>query len=151
MASFWKPEACGQTVLPDRSILIGQKIGGKCQNWKIQMRYFEWFLNTVKMWKPCGKLKKYKKKKVFSAFSAQQTNNRFCFSIFWPILDVVILDSRNLLSLLSSYTYLAKIVTFTSRKKRAEKSRITFKKKEITFLAKKMCFWEKYFFRSYGK
>ena len=32
MASFWKPEACGQTVLPDRSVLIGQKIGGKCQN-----------------------------------------------------------------------------------------------------------------------
>ena len=35
-ASFWKPEACGQTVLPDRSILIGQ-----CQNSKIQMRHFE--------------------------------------------------------------------------------------------------------------
>ena len=32
MANFWKPEACGQTVLPDRSILIGQKIGG---NWKM--------------------------------------------------------------------------------------------------------------------
>ena len=26
MASFWKPEACGQTVLPDRSILTGQKL-----------------------------------------------------------------------------------------------------------------------------
>ena len=25
-ASFWKPEACGQTVLPDRSLLIGQKM-----------------------------------------------------------------------------------------------------------------------------
>ena len=24
--SFWKPEACGQTVLPDRSILHGQKL-----------------------------------------------------------------------------------------------------------------------------
>ena len=23
LASFWKPEACGQTVLPDRSVLIG--------------------------------------------------------------------------------------------------------------------------------
>ena len=32
LARFWKPEACGQTVLPDMSILIGQKIGGKCQN-----------------------------------------------------------------------------------------------------------------------
>ena len=26
MATFWKPEACGQTVLPDRSVLIGQKL-----------------------------------------------------------------------------------------------------------------------------
>ena len=25
-ASFGKPEACGQTVLPDRSVLIGQKL-----------------------------------------------------------------------------------------------------------------------------
>ena len=25
-ASFWKPEGCGQTVLPDRSVLIGQKL-----------------------------------------------------------------------------------------------------------------------------
>ena len=26
MVHFWKPEACGQTVLPDRSLLIGQKL-----------------------------------------------------------------------------------------------------------------------------
>ena len=26
MVSFWKPEACGQTELPDRSVLIGQKL-----------------------------------------------------------------------------------------------------------------------------
>ena len=26
LAIFWKAEACGQTVLPDRSILIGQKL-----------------------------------------------------------------------------------------------------------------------------
>ena len=26
LASFWKPEACGQAVLPDRSVLIGQKL-----------------------------------------------------------------------------------------------------------------------------
>ena len=31
--SFGKPEACGQTVLPDRSILIGQKL---VENAKIQ-------------------------------------------------------------------------------------------------------------------
>ena len=33
MASFWKPEACGQTELPDRSVLIGQKL---IENAKIQ-------------------------------------------------------------------------------------------------------------------
>ena len=32
---FLKSEACGQTVLPDRSILL-DKIGGKCQNWKLK-------------------------------------------------------------------------------------------------------------------
>ena len=26
LASFWKREACGQIVLPDKSILIGQKL-----------------------------------------------------------------------------------------------------------------------------
>ena len=26
LATFWKPEACGPTVLPDRSILISQKL-----------------------------------------------------------------------------------------------------------------------------
>ena len=29
LESFWKPEACGQTVLPDRSILKWIKIAGK--------------------------------------------------------------------------------------------------------------------------
>ena len=37
---FWRPETCGQTVLPDRS-LLGPKIGRKYQNPKIQMRHFE--------------------------------------------------------------------------------------------------------------
>ena len=26
LASFWKPEDCGQTVLPDRSLFLGQKL-----------------------------------------------------------------------------------------------------------------------------
>ena len=37
-------EACSQTVLPDRSILIRQKL---VKNVKVQMRQFEWFSNTV--------------------------------------------------------------------------------------------------------
>ena len=47
LASFWNSEACCQTVLPDRSTLIGTKIGAKCQNWKTQMRHFWWFSNSV--------------------------------------------------------------------------------------------------------
>ena len=35
---FLKTEACGQTVLPDRSVLVGQKL---VENAKIQMRHFE--------------------------------------------------------------------------------------------------------------
>ena len=42
MVRFWrvfdKSEACGQTVLPDRSVLIGQQL---VENAKIQMRHFE--------------------------------------------------------------------------------------------------------------
>ena len=47
LASFWNPEACGQTVLPDRSILIGQKLveNAKIQNFKWDI--FGWFVNNV--------------------------------------------------------------------------------------------------------
>ena len=37
-------KAYGQTVIPDRSILIGQKIV-KMPKFKNSMRHFEWFLN----------------------------------------------------------------------------------------------------------
>ena len=43
LASFWEPEACGQTVLPDRLLLIGQKL---VKNAKIRMRHFWWFSNN---------------------------------------------------------------------------------------------------------
>ena len=33
-------ETCGQTVLPDRSLLIGQKFVGNAKIKKIQMRHF---------------------------------------------------------------------------------------------------------------
>ena len=35
LASFGKPEACGQTVLPDRSVSIGQKL---VENAKIEKK-----------------------------------------------------------------------------------------------------------------
>ena len=44
LSSFWKPEVCGQTVLPDRSILIGSKL---VENAKIQKRHFGWFLKIM--------------------------------------------------------------------------------------------------------
>ena len=42
LASFWKTEAFGQTVLPDMSVFIGQKL---FENAKIQIRHFELFSN----------------------------------------------------------------------------------------------------------
>ena len=46
LASFWKLEACCQTVLPDWSFLIGQKL---VENAKIQVRTFELFSNNVRL------------------------------------------------------------------------------------------------------
>ena len=37
---FEKPKAIGQTELPDRSVLIGQKLVEKVEKAKIQMRHF---------------------------------------------------------------------------------------------------------------
>ena len=47
MASFWKPEACGQTVLPDRSVFIGQKL---VENGKIQKFKCDILSNFQTMW-----------------------------------------------------------------------------------------------------
>ena len=44
---FWKPEDCSQTVLPDRSILIGQKL---VENAKIQKFKFDILSNFHTMW-----------------------------------------------------------------------------------------------------
>ena len=41
LASFRKPEACGQTVLPDKPVLIGQKLVENAKIPKIQMGHFE--------------------------------------------------------------------------------------------------------------
>ena len=41
LASFWKSEVCCQTVLPDRSILIGQKSVENAKIEKFEMRHFE--------------------------------------------------------------------------------------------------------------
>ena len=47
LASFWKPEASGQTVLPDRSVLIGQKL---VENAKIEKFKCDILSNFWTMW-----------------------------------------------------------------------------------------------------
>ena len=59
--NFWKPEAYGQTVLPDRSILIGQKLVENAKmlkfkydildEFRLEKSHFEDFLEFVKSWK----------------------------------------------------------------------------------------------------
>ena len=55
MASFWKPKACGQTKLPDRSVLIGQKFLENVEIEKLKCDILvqllfslvrEWYLST---------------------------------------------------------------------------------------------------------
>ena len=46
---FWKTEACGQTVLPDRSTLLLQKLLQTAKIENLLMRHFWWFLNTVQV------------------------------------------------------------------------------------------------------
>ena len=36
LTGLWKPEACGQTLLPDRSVVIGQKLVGNAKIQKIK-------------------------------------------------------------------------------------------------------------------
>ena len=43
LASSWKPEACGQTVLPDRPVLIGQKLVETAKIQKFQKGHFGQF------------------------------------------------------------------------------------------------------------
>ena len=47
LASFWKPEACGQIVLPDRSLLKGQKL---VKNTKIQKFKYDNLSNLQTIW-----------------------------------------------------------------------------------------------------
>ena len=50
--SFWQTEACGQTVLPDRPVLIGQKLVKKAKIKKNSnatfWALFKQFANTAK-------------------------------------------------------------------------------------------------------
>ena len=51
LASFWQSKACGQTELPDRSVLIGQKL---VENAKIKKKTKCDSLSTFQtMWVHC--------------------------------------------------------------------------------------------------
>ena len=56
LASFRKPEACGQTVLPDtgRQVSFNKtRLGGKCQKSKIQMGHYDQISNNmIESWRP---------------------------------------------------------------------------------------------------
>ena len=52
LASFWKPEACGQTVLPDMSNLLGQKL---VENAKIEKFKWDILSNFQTMWHMAAK------------------------------------------------------------------------------------------------
>ena len=45
-----QPEACGQTVLPDRSLLKWQKSSQKRQHSKVQIRHLQDFSNNMPFW-----------------------------------------------------------------------------------------------------
>ena len=49
--SFSKPEACGQTVIPDRSLLIGQKVmkSAKIQKFKCDILSRQKFIENAKI------------------------------------------------------------------------------------------------------
>ena len=50
--SFWKPEVCGQTVLTDRSLLIGQKMveSAKIEKFKYSNATFLVILKHCVLW-----------------------------------------------------------------------------------------------------
>ena len=50
LASFWKPEACGQTVLPDRSDLIGQKLVENAKVKKFKCDILNIYKQCVRAW-----------------------------------------------------------------------------------------------------
>ena len=47
LATFWKPQACGQTVLPDRALIIRQKM---VKNAKIQKLKWDILCDFQTLW-----------------------------------------------------------------------------------------------------
>ena len=91
MASFWKPEACGQTVLPDRSIWKGQKL---VENVKIENFICDIFSNFQTMWRrllgSCGL-----DKKTFQDSVKLLAKIRLLLFTFWPFVRTTVLAMQS--------------------------------------------------------
>ena len=74
---FWNTENCGQIVLPDRSLLIRQKLPKNAKIRKLKMRHFKEFSNTVHP----------RKVSVIPTFASFFIFHNF-FSLFECIMDV---------------------------------------------------------------
>ena len=98
LASFWKPEACGQTVLPDRSLLIGQKL---VENAKIKTFKCDILSNYQTMW-TCFVYKKIEKILYFLGNS--DITITYC---------TIIMKIRNVVELLRKIVIILSL-TFTS-------------------------------------
>ena len=79
---FWKPQACIQTVLPDMSILIGQKLMKNANIEKFKMRHFGWFSPTVILL-------------FYDQIKIQNVATRFKDSHYTNKIDRISLTSRN--------------------------------------------------------
>ena len=71
--TFWKPEICGQAVLPDRSILIGKKKWWKIPIFNCENSSILPFLTILKC--KCSSLRSQCWMRLFSRFSSTVTFN----------------------------------------------------------------------------
>ena len=88
LASFWKPEACGQTVLPDRSVLIRHKLVG---NGKVQKFKCDIFSN----FQTC--------RTVRDSLSRSKSKLTLCFYIVQSSPDLVIVKLVKVPGLVRNY------------------------------------------------
>ena len=88
MASFWKPEACGQTEIPDRLVSIGQKL---VENAKIQKFKCDILSNFQTLYVSEGAKKSIAWKKKYQYFASSNFGQNLDFwyensIIYLPIL-----------------------------------------------------------------
>ena len=115
LASFWKPEACSQTVLPDRSVWIGQKLVKNAKSKKFKCDILSNFQTMCKIRLTCigfgilsasvlWKDEAWGHNWNFSELCSGGTiRNSSCprvttqqiFTVTHPLVDIVDIDSTN--------------------------------------------------------